>query len=200
MGFFDNFIPKEVREALNEVKGTLEKIFADQKTKDDMDIVLSATIPLFEAASKNPATDKSLKSIFNDVAVVLPFFKDVLKQRELQMTKVMLKAAPLISVFNRLGEPSLKQAFEDQGPEVAHINSELLKNESFQDALERILTRPIGRDLFDLVEKDGKGSAQEKLTGSGLAFPLAQDNYNRVKAKWNPNGGKPPQGPSGPGV
>jgi hypothetical protein len=194
MGLFDKFIPKEVKETLDQVKGTLDKIFADPETTKDMDIVLSAVIPLFDAASKNPATENGLKETFNDVAAVLPFFRETLREKKV----AIMKAVPLISTFNRLGGPGLKKVFEDQGPEISDINSNLLANSDFQSALERILKRPIGRELFDLTEANGKNSAQEKLTGSGLKFPLAQDNYNRVKAHWDADGGKP-QGPTGPG-
>jgi hypothetical protein len=191
MGMIDQFLPKEIKDILN-------KIFADEAACKDLDIVLSAVGPLFDRAGKDPATNASLKGTFNDVASVLPVFANSMKKRKLAIS--VFDMPKVGGTMMRLGkpesEPKLKEIFNGNGPEITKINASLLQNDNVQFALERILKKPLGQELFLIEKKDGKCVAiEQKLSGIGIKIPLREDIYDRIK---NIGGGNtpPPAGPS----
>jgi hypothetical protein len=164
-----------------EIPEQVPKALANKEIARDLNVILSEAAPLFDAAAKSPATDASLKSVFNDVAAVLPAVSTYLRDGKLSLS-TGLQIGP---TFLRLSKANktMKDAFNKPDPAISVILDSLLGNTKVQEALTRILTKPEGKGLFLLEEgADGQGYAVEQLSGSNLKFPLTKENYATIKA------------------
>jgi len=171
---------------------------ADKEIRRDLDIVLSAAAPLFEAAGKNPAADKNLQEIFNDVASVIPFGRKTLEKGVVPVRDI----TDLLPNFLRLTKNGsvLETAVQNKDPVVNDILTSLLKNNDAQAALERIFAKPQGQGLFTLKKEAGQGYAVEQLSGANLSIPLPDANYDKIKAILDAAAPAKPQPPKGPSV
>lgn len=197
MGLIEKFIPDNVKSALN-------KIFPDQELRRDLSIALTEAAPLFvKAANKVPATpeQKNLKDTFNDVAIVLPLIQRFLEKGKLPGTFEAVSLAPKYGpVFSRMyNNPQIDETFRNPGPELNAVYEELLEKSNVQEALKRVLLKPVGQEVLTLQQENGKFYAVESLSGAGIKFPVREEIYNSVKNVAG-NKNQPPKGPAGPGV
>lgn len=192
------FVPKQIQEIIDQLQPITKQIAADKEAKNDLSVVLSAAAPLFAAAGRNQASPKSLTTVFNDVSRVMPFLNKTLQNGSVPKWDAMKLVPTFLSLVN---SKDIEPTFKTPGAELTAIYDNLLQNKDVQNALERILNKPVGHDAFALLQADGKSYAVEKLSGSQIRFPLAAESYNRIKAKWDAAANQnKPQGPSGPAL
>jgi len=187
-------VPQNLQKIVDDLQPILKQIVADKEVRTDLDIVLDAITSEFQSASGN-ATDKTLKGIFNNVAGVMPFFRKMLEKGKPSVWDTAKNVPTLLNLYNN--RSNLQTAFKNPGVELNAIYDKLLENAEMQGALERILNKPVGQDVFKLLQEDGKYYAVEKLTSNDIRFPLPAASYDRVKKLWD-NGQNPPA-PKGPG-
>lgn len=191
MSLIDKVLPARVKDTLN-------KIFPDTELRRDLNTVLAQAVPAFKEAGSQEATDGKLREVFNDVAQLLPLIQHFLDKGKLPGTfEAIGLAATYGSLLTRMnGNDLIEKTFQNPGPELLVVYDKLLAKENVQEALKRVLLKPVGQDVLKLQEEGGKFYAAESLSGANIKFPVREDIYKSVQAAYAAKNQPPPKGPS----
>ena len=192
ISFFSRFLPPEMQQALPQIKSILN----EKEIVSDLSIALTELEKALAAADKNPALDKKLKDAFNDAASITSISKTYLQQGGKLSIFTAAKAGSNYSSFKNSGKV-LSEAFKTGHPAALAFAQSMKANDTFYNAIKRLVVNTNER-LFRLeAGKDGCGYAVELLTGKSMKVPLKKEDYEEIRkalaAGKKPPAAKPPR-------